>query len=161
MPFNHLLFESLQPGKTRAEDKENRSYTSTDLKPGSGETVLLFHLDKETTRKQLGLSGKKCYDFLYFYKSSSQCFLIFVELKGSNFANAGEQLSNAIDAICRPHGQSRSLREHVRAVIVTPTISPEDRKELTKEMRKQRIPVFFGNSKKDKPCLLKEIEGLF
>jgi hypothetical protein len=160
MPFNHLLFESLLPGKTQAEDKQRSSYTAAELKPGGNETVLLFHLDEETTRKQLGLSGKKCCDFLYFYKKNSQCLLIFIELKGSNLAEAGEQLVNAIDAICRPRGQSRSLRKHARAVIVTPTITQGDKRELTKQMREARIPIFFGNSKKDKPCPLRDIEGL-
>jgi hypothetical protein len=42
MPFNHLLFGALQPGKTLAEDRENKGYTSAQLEAAAEETVLLF-----------------------------------------------------------------------------------------------------------------------
>jgi len=161
MPFSRLLLESLLPGKTQAEDKANNCYTSTDLKAGPDETVLLFRLDNHVTKKNLGLSGKKCCDHLYFYKDRSRILLIVVELKASNLAQAVEQLSNAIESICEPRGLGNTFRALARAVVVTPTVSPRDRQQITNLMRKRRIKVFFGYSKRDKPCQLKQIVGLF
>lgn len=53
MPFNHLLFEALEPAKTLAQDTEHGCYTSADLQPRSGETVLLFRRDRDRTREPL------------------------------------------------------------------------------------------------------------
>jgi hypothetical protein len=106
------------------------------------------------------LSGKKCCDHLYFFKGKARCLLIFVELKGEDLADAEEQLSNAIDAICNLAGQGRAWRKHARAVIISPTVSPRDWSRVQVKMKKRGIEVYFGTSKKDHPCNLKKVDGL-
>jgi hypothetical protein len=160
MPFNHLLFEALLPGKTLAEDRVQNGYTSAQLEAGAGETVLLFRLDEDKTKARLKLTGKKCCDYFFFYSGRQKSLLIFVELKGGNLDRAEEQLVSAIDAICPNSDQGRSWRKHARAVIVSPTGSPRDRLKIQKAMRASGINVYFGSSKKNSPCPIRTIDGL-
>jgi hypothetical protein len=160
MPFNHLLFEALLPGKTVAEDKDHGGYTSARLVQGEGETVLLFRLDEEKTKTELKLTGKRCCDYFYLFRTKEKSLLIFVELKGSNLDGIEMQLSNAIDAICPNSAKGRAWRQIARAVVVSSTVSPRDRLKLQKAMKPKGIDVYFGSSKKNAPCMLKTIEGL-
>jgi hypothetical protein len=161
MPFNHLLFESLLPGKTKAEDNKRASYTSAELKPKRDEAVLLFRLDSDATRTRLGPFDKKCCDFLFLYRSEAKCLLIFVELKGDEIGAAPTQLANAIDAICDRAPGGSSWRKFVRAVIVAPTFAVQTRKTIQPGMRQGRgIQVFFGISKKGHACDIRNVEQL-
>jgi len=160
MPFNHLLFEALIPGKTTAEDRKNKGRTSAELRPAPDEAVLLFRLDDSVTRDRLALAGAPCCDHLFLYKSPTKALLIFVELKGADLGSAPEQLLNAIHAICdrAPHG--RSWRKLARAVIVAPTFLPQETRTIQREMKKLRVEVFFGICKPRSTCDIKSIDRL-
>jgi hypothetical protein len=160
MPFNHLLFEALLPGKTLAQDREHDGYTSAELKPGPGETVLLFRLDDDETKQHLKLAGQKCCDYFFFFKASHESLLIFVELKGGNLDRAEEQLAGAIDAICPSSGKGKTWRKLARAVVVSPTVSPRDRLKIQNAMKARGIKVYFGSSKKGFPCSIRAVAGL-
>jgi hypothetical protein len=160
MPFNHLLFDALLPGKTLAEDRGHGGYTSARLDPGGDETVLLFRLDSETTRRRLSLTGKSCCDHFYLFRGRHTSLLILVELKGDNLERAEEQLSNAIDSICLRSDSPSSWRKLVRAVIVSPAVSPRDRLKIQKRMAARGIQVFFGTSRQNYPCVIKNVSGL-
>ena len=153
MPFNHLLFEALLPGKTLAEDREQNGYTSCELQAGAGETVLLFRLDEDKTKDKLKLTGQRCCDYFYFYRGPQRSLLIFVELKGSNLDRATRTTSSAIDAICPNSDKGRPWRKLVRAVIVSSTVSPRDRLKIQKAMNARGIELYFGSSKRNSPCV--------
>jgi hypothetical protein len=156
VPFNHLLVESLQPGTTLAEDRKSGCRSSADLKPGKSETVLLFHLDADSTRKHLKLSQVKCCDHLYLFKSSKGTSLIFVELKSTNLDGADQQILNAFEAICQhPNFNARSVR--VLAVIVSSGSVFRDPKKIRANLRKRGIELHFGTSRDGHPCLIKEV----
>jgi hypothetical protein len=160
MPFNHLLFEALLPGKTLAEDRAHNGYTSAQLEANAGETVLLFRLDEDKTKEHLKLTGEKCCDYFFLFRGKQKSLLIFVELKGGNLERAEQQLLAAIDAICTNSDKGRSWRRLARAVVVSPTVSPRDRLKIQKAMKAKGTEVYFGSSKKNAPCALRKIEGL-
>jgi len=155
MPFNHLLFESLLPGRTLAEDKEKGCRSSANLERGPGEAVLLFRLDQIGTKERLNLRGKKCCDHLFFYKSGNQTLLIFIELKSTDIRGAMEQITSAHDAILSESQYFRSKRPTVCAVFVSVAASTNDKKRMQKEMREKGINLEFGTSR-GKACPIKE-----
>jgi hypothetical protein len=146
MPFNHLLFESLLPGKTLAEDRKSGCRTSADLNRGPSETILLFRLDHASTRLRLGLSDTKCCDHLYFLKSETRTLLIFVELKSANIDEAEKQILNAHDAICNHSDVKKKLFLKL-ALIVSATGTPPNAKKRQTNMREHGIALYFGTSR--------------
>jgi hypothetical protein len=159
MPFDHLLFESLRPGKTLAEDRRSGCLTSADVERNGGETVLLFGLDDDSTRKRLGLSDRRCCDFMYFLKNRNQSLLVFVELKSTNIESAAEQIANAHHAIRQHSAFVKSRATRARAVIVSSLGTPRDGKAIQQRMRKRGIDLYFGTSRKGHPCLIKDTIG--
>jgi len=160
MPFNHLLFEALLPGKTLADDRKHGGTSSVRLEPAAGETVLLFRLDSEKTKDRLGLVDKSCCDYLYLYRTKDTSLLIFIELKGENLDRSAQQLSSAIQSVCSHSGLNGTWRRLARAVIVSSTVSPKERTKLHKQMKEQGIRVYFGTSRKSHARDIKRIEGL-
>lgn len=139
MLFDHLLFDALVPGKTLAEDKGHGSPTSADFRPTGDETVLLFRIDDDQTKKRLGLTGQKCCDSLYFVKNKTDSLLILVELKGSDSSRAKEQILGTFTAI---HKNSEHVRRgtcKVYAVIVTLREAPRNLTEMKKKLRQKGI----------------------
>jgi hypothetical protein len=155
MPVDHLLFESLLPGITKAEDKKSGGHTSANLEHGPHESVLLFHLDTETTRRRLGLLEGKCCDFLYFFKNKKHSILIFVELKGTDIASATEQIANAHQAL---GAQSKYVKScHPLAVIVSSVAAPRNGRVIQHQMKTQGITLYFGRSRSGRPCEIKAL----
>jgi hypothetical protein len=155
MAVDHLLFESLIPGVTLAEDKGSGSRTSANLHRGNGESVLVFHLDNVLTRRKLELSERKCCDFVFFFKSETQCTLIFVELKGGDIASAEEQIVAAYQAMSAQSAYVRSCGP--LPVIVSSVTAPMNRKDIQKRMKGMGITLYFAISRKGKPCELKDV----
>jgi hypothetical protein len=155
MPFNHLLFKSLLPGKTLAEDKRSGCRTSADLERGRNETVLLFRLDEASTRKLLGLSDQKCCDHLYFLKSEKNTTLIFVELKSTDLDQAEKQILSSYRAICN-HSNVKSQSPRTLALIVSAIGTPPGSKKRQLEMSKRGIDLYFGTSR-GRPCSIKSV----
>jgi hypothetical protein len=155
MPIDHLLFESLIPGVTKAEDKGSGSHTSANLDSGRGESVLVFHLDNEKSRTRLGLSNNKCCDFVFFFKSGSHCTLIFVELKGTDIASAEDQIVSAYQAMSAQSSYIKSCGP--LAVIVSNVAAPMNGKVIQRRMKKRGISLYFGISRKDRACEIKDV----
>jgi hypothetical protein len=155
MPVDHLLFRSLIPGVTLAEDKGSGSHTSANLHRGNGESVLVFHLDDEHTRKRLALAEKKCCDFVFFFKSQARCTLIFVELKGIDIATAEEQIVSAYHAMSAQSAYIRSCGPF--AIIVSSGAAPKNGKDIQKRMKDRGIPLYFGTSRKGRSCEIKAL----
>jgi hypothetical protein len=157
MPFNHLLFDSLKPGVTLAEDRGSGCYTSTDLRRDAEETVLLFGLDDSATRRRLSLNDGKCCDYLYFLKNNIRTELIFVELKSTNIESATHQITSAHSAICDRCHTFKSRGTRAKAIIVSSQASPRDTKAIQDRMKKRGIDLYFGISRKGHPCQIKNL----
>jgi hypothetical protein len=160
MPLDHLLFESLIPGITKAEDKKGTGRTSANLDRGSNETVLLFHRDNEETRRRLKFSGEKCCDFLYFFKNRKRAVLIFIELKGTKINSAAHRIASAYHALAALSEYVKSHTPQALAVIVSSGSAP--RREgavIQKRMKASGIKLYFGKSSKDHPCDIKALIG--
>ena len=157
MPFNHLLFESLLPGVTKAEDRISGCLSSANIEHKPGATVLLFHLDDIVTRNHLGLSDKKCCDYLYFLKHERRTSLIFVELKSTNLQGAKEQILNAHHAIRARVPLVKSGSARVLAVIVSSSATPENVKGIQKQMKAEGIELYFGRSRGKSSCRINEL----
>jgi hypothetical protein len=157
MPFNHLLFESLLPGITKAEDRKSGCHSSANLDHRPGATVLLFHLDDLMTRKRLGLIEDKCCDYLYFLKHKNRTSLIFVELKSTNVQGAKQQILNAHYAIRDKVSHVKSRSSRVLAVIVSSLGTPENAKGVQKEMKAEGIELYFGRSRGNSCCSINEL----
>ena len=146
MLFDHLLFDALVPGKTLAEDKGHGSPTSADFRPTGDETVLLFRIDDDQTKKRLGLTGRCC-DSLYFVKNKTDSLLILVELKGSDSSRAKEQILGTFAAIRKNSEHVRRGTCKVYAVIVTLREAPRNLTKMKKELRQQGIQLEHGKSR--------------
>jgi hypothetical protein len=155
MPFNHLLFEALQAGKTLAEDRKSGCRTTADLKRGAGETVLLFQIDGASTRKHLRLAEKKCCDHAYFFKSVKVTLLIFVEMKSTNLDGAVDQILNAHEAICfHPNLKAQSPRS-IGVIVSTVAFIPDSHK-IKNRIGKRKINLYFKVSR-NKPYSINEL----
>jgi hypothetical protein len=146
MPFSHLLFEALLPGKSVAEDRKSGCRTSADLQRGPNETILLFRLDHAQTKSRLGLSDRKCCDHLYFLKSETRTILIFVELKSTDLDEAEEQILNAHNAICN-HSDVKKKSFRSVAIVVSTMGAPPNAKKRQSNMREHGIALYFGTSR--------------
>jgi hypothetical protein len=155
MPVDHLLFESLLPGKTLAEDRQNKCCTSADLKAAPNETVLLFRLDDERTRKRLGLAGSKCCDHLYLFKSLTHAILIFVELKSTDLKDAADQIVNAFEAVKAQSSYGRTEHPPAIALIISSSAPPRDSKMMQKQLMSRGLILVFGTSR-GRACYVRE-----
>jgi hypothetical protein len=106
-------------------------------------------------RKRLGLSDKKCCDFVFFFKSANHCTLIFVELKGIDVSSAEEQIVTAYQAMSTRSAYIKSCRPF--AIIVSSGAAPRNRKDIQKRMKTGGISLYFGTSRKGSPCEIKDV----
>lgn len=138
MRFDRLLWECLCPGKYEFEEND----IEVALTPLPGETVLTFHIDTEAFRDWK--AGVKACDLLFFYRGPTRDkpVLLFVELKGSNFQDAEEQIVNAVkrtfehlDSVCQSD-------VYVCAVVALGVAAPINMKQRIKDLRQQTGLVF-------------------
>lgn len=132
MRFDGLLWECLLPG--RHEHSEENLTAALDPRPG--ETVLLFETDRPAFRRRLPAGSKlSVCDLMFFYRgpAAPMPVLLFVELKGSDYEHAEEQLANALEAVTRelePDCQRSVLKG---AVVVLGASTPHDSKRRRRE----------------------------
>ncbi|WNG24535.1 hypothetical protein F0U62_11265 [Cystobacter fuscus] len=95
MRFDRLLWQCLVPGKYEFSEEG----ITVRLPPETGETVLMFNTDADAFRD--GQPGVKACDLVFFYRGPAvpKPVLLFVELKGSDYAAAEAQLDNAFKRV--------------------------------------------------------------
>ena len=166
MPFNHLLFESLLPGKTTAEDRKSGCHTSAEPRTGcrrSGSAVSpRRRRDPEATwaRRQEMLRSSL---FLLKRRRGNQS-LDFCRTEGHGHRRKrSEQILNAHRCDLHaylPHVKSKTARA-ARAVIVAPTVGTLKRQERYKSDMKEQghRRCIFGTTKPSRPCTSRELIG--
>jgi hypothetical protein len=131
VPFTHLLWKCLLPDQARV--REGGKTAHLDRK--KGECVLAFQIDQADFRKAFDLKDKPVCDGLFFFKTSATVPVLFlVELKGSDFARAVEQIESTLQLLKKKLAQYPSK---YRAVVVTDRRVPTQQKGRFDEFQKR------------------------
>lgn len=133
MRFDRLLWECLAPGSHEGTDGP----LTASLAPRAGETVLLFEIDNPAFRGRD--SGVKVCDLLFFHRGmEGRPVLLFVELKGSDYQTAEQQVESAVRRVLGQLDegcQGRSVQ--LRAVILLGSSILHEDKQLKKRLLRQ------------------------
>ena len=120
--FEPLLWRCLMPGKTGFDEQG----LSARIKPGGGETILVFHSDTTVFRDSFGLPPESnVSDAIFFYKNEARRpVVLFLELKGTHLEHATRQLTTVIKAIrLKMDAEVRNATDY-RAIILTSGSAP-------------------------------------
>ena len=131
MPLNFLLCKCLITGETSVRERG----ISARLQPQRGECVLAFHIDNRDFRRAFGAENEPVCDGVFFYKNSADdAVLLCVELKGSDFSRAVEQVAHVVRLFRR---KLSALPIEFRAVVVLNAGVPPDFRERQQRFQRE------------------------
>ena len=131
MPFTHLLWKCLLPGKTGVQEGGK----GARLRPEAEECVLVFRVDHPDFRMVFGLQGRPVCDTLFFSKKlGEEPVLWLVEFKGSDVSRAVEQIESTLQLLKHKLAQHRA---EYRAVVVTNRGVPTQQKGRIREFERK------------------------
>jgi hypothetical protein len=126
VPFNFLLWNHLDPGKTSFGEQGKRA----TLKPVGNESVLTFAIDNSDFRQHFHV--KRVCDSLFFYRARNTGPVVrLVELKGGPIQDAAAQLGETLTAL-RDALRRYQLTAEFRAVVIASRRALKDAKPVQK-----------------------------
>ncbi len=138
MPFNVLVVHCLK-GHSFTEDGK-----TVRMSAEGHEQLAFFHLDNDAFRVKFGLVGKPVCDILVYYREGTDNpSLIFVELKGSDFKHALDQVLCTSETLC-PLIRKHCTLQPTIGLIVASGSSPPSQKELQKTASKRGLILKFA-----------------
>jgi hypothetical protein len=138
MAFNFLVPECLIRHSYSEKGK------GIKLSQKDDERVAFFHLDNDAFRTRFRLHASKVCDVLIFYrKGSAGPILMLVELKGSDFDAAADQICSTHDAL-KPELQPALKTANWIALVVASGSCPPSRSKLQKRLNGRGISLLFA-----------------